>query len=83
MKRFASVLCFFVLTATSFGATAVCAQTLHVGLTIVAANGAGATNPIRKSGQKANGHVRIVEYVSPGYAASPKPRNRASTASLK
>ncbi len=83
MGKFASVVCVFVLIATSFGTITAGAQTLNVGLTIVPANGAARSTPARRPNTKLNGNVRIVEYTSPGYATAPKTRKQASLLALR
>lgn len=81
MGKFLSLLCVIVLTAPLLETTAACAQTLNVGLTIVPANDAGAAASVRRSGNKRNGHIRIMEYASPGYPALQKPRKQTLLAS--
>ncbi|UXN60543.1 hypothetical protein [Phyllobacterium zundukense] len=83
MEKIVSVLHAFVLIATSFGISPAHAQTLNVGLTIVPADRAAVADAVRRPANKRNGHVRIVEYVSPGYAAIPKSRQKASAFTLK
>jgi hypothetical protein len=83
MEKFISVLRAFVLIAPFFGIPSAHAQTLNVGLTIVPADRAVVTDGARRPDTKRNGHVRIVEYVSPGYAAIPKSRQKASALTLK
>jgi hypothetical protein len=83
MEKIISVLRAFVLIALFFGIPSAHAQTLNVGLTIVPADRAVVADAARRPDDKRNGHVRIVEYVSPGYAAIPKPRQKASAFTLK
>ncbi|RCW85334.1 hypothetical protein [Phyllobacterium bourgognense] len=83
MKKIISVLRAFVLIAASFGISPAHAQTLNVGLTIVPADRAVAAHAARRPDNKRDGHVRIVEYVSPGYAAIPKSRQKASASTLR
>jgi hypothetical protein len=83
MGKLLSVLCLIVLTAPLLETTAASAQTLNVGLRIVAANGAGAAASVQQSGNKRIGHIRIREYASAGYSALLKARKQASSPELE